>query len=167
MALTATATLSIRMTAQQSNDATFGEDGVGRIDEVAGPTFTSGAGASNINLIYSAARTIAQGANETLNVHNASLTNAIGNTVAMDVLKAIYVKNTSTALTLSVGGGTTPVLFLSTGAETINVPPGGELFISAPNAAGWDTVTQVNLKFAASAGSGSLTYNLALYGVDS
>lgn len=168
MTLSATATLGIRLTSAQIQDLDFGADVTDRMDEARGKAFTSGTGANNINVFWRDQRAIAQAATETLALHDGSLTNGLGNAVTMDALKAIYVKNTSTALTLSIGGVATGVPLQSDPTTvTIDIPPGGEFLMTAPNATGWDVTTNEDLKMTASAGSGTLTYDVAVWGVDS
>jgi hypothetical protein len=167
MTLSATCNLRTRLQATQTNDVDFCGDGVQNIDEDLSLALTAGTGANLCNLMWTDQRTIAAGANETINLKNASLTNAIGNTVAMDVLKLIYIKNTSTALTLHVNGAATTVAFTSANTETLELPPGAFVIFGCATATAWDTATNTSLKFTASAGSGNLIYNLAIIGVDS
>jgi hypothetical protein len=167
MTLSATATLKLRFTAQQNNTLDFDTStGIERMDAVRGPNFASGTGANQINVFWEDQRTLAQGANETLNIHNGSMTNGIGNTLTMDILRAIYIKNNSTALSLNINGAATTVAFTSANTETIVVPPGGEFFMSIPGAAGLDCVTNVGIKITISAGAGSCIYDIAVWGSD-
>ncbi len=168
MALSATANLRIHLTAAQVEDLDFGADVTDRMDESRGKAFTSGTGANNINVMWRDQRGIAAEATETLALHDGTLTNGLGNAVTMDALKAIYVKNTSTTLTLSIGGVATGVPLQSDPETiTIDIPPGGELLMTAPNATGWDVTTNEDLKMTAEAGTGTLTYDIAVWGVDS
>ena len=168
MTLSATATLKLRFTAQQENDMDFGGSvGIERMDEVRGPSFTSGTAANQINVFWEDQRTLAQAATETINLHDGAVEkNGIGNTVAMDFCKAFYLKNTSTALTVSINGLAATIPFTSANAETINVPPGGEFFMSWPGT-GWDMSVNKNFKITISAGAGTCTFDVALWGVTS
>jgi hypothetical protein len=169
MALSATATLKLRFTAQQENDMDFGGSvGIERMDEVRGPTFASGTAANQINVFWEDQRTVVQGGTETINIHDGAVEkNGIGNVVAMDILKAIYIKNTSTALTLSLNGAAAMVPFTSANTETIDLLPGCEFFMSNPGTAGWAMGTNKSIKITISGGSGSCVYDIAMWGVTS
>jgi hypothetical protein len=167
MTLSAQAQARVRVQASQTQDVDFCGDGIQVIDENLGITLTAGTAANQCNLIWTDQRTLTQGTNETLDLKNASLVNAIGNTVAMDVLKFIYVKNNSTALTLSINGVASGVAFTSANTETIQLPPGAFVCFGCATAAAWDTASNTKLKFAASAGAGSLTFDVMIIGVDS
>lgn len=167
MTLSATAQIRMRLIASQINAMDFGQNGIENMDEWKGNVFTSGKSADMINVFWADQRTITQGANETLNLHNGSLTNGIGNVLTMDIVKGIFIENTSAALTLSINGAATTVALTSANTETINLPPGASVCFVCGTATAWDCVTNVGIKLAASAGAGTLTYNLAVFGVDS
>jgi hypothetical protein len=167
MTLSATAQVRLRLIASQLNAMDYGGNGTEMLDQWEGNVFTGGTAANQVNLFWADQRTINPGANETLNLKNASLTNGIGNAVAMDVVKAVYIENTSTALTLKINGAATTVAFTSANTETIDLPPGAWVCFCCGTAAAWDSATNVGIKIAASAGAGTLTYNIVVIGVDS
>jgi hypothetical protein len=132
-----------------------------------GQNFAEGELTEEVNLIFDDSRTLSDGANEVLNLHNGSLTNKLNQAITMDILKAIYIKNTSVDAGLIVGGGTTPVPLFSDASDKVIVKPGGTLLLIAPNVVGWDITANCLLKLEHDGvGSSTLTYELVVAGVD-
>jgi hypothetical protein len=146
-------------------------DAMGGADErilvAGGQTFTAGSGAGQINAAWSsAARALADGANETLNLTDASLTTKRGTSVDFSAIKTLYVKNNFVLGNLAIGAAASnPVALFGTPAtETLLLPPGGEIEITFP--AGLDVSTNGNLKITHDgAGSAAGTYDIAVGGV--
>jgi hypothetical protein len=132
-----------------------------------GQNFADGVLTENVNLIYDDEGSIGDGASVVLNLHDGSLTNKLSQSIAIDALKAIYIKNTSVDAGLVVGGGTTPLLLFSDPSDKIIVKPGGTLLLIAPNVTGWDITTNCLLKLEHDGvGSSALIYELVVAGVN-
>lgn len=132
-----------------------------------GITFTQGVGANQVNMIFHDQRTLADAANETLAFNDGSLTNKVGISITMDIVKAIYIKNTSVDADLIIGNATLPMPIFGSGAHTLNLPPGGEFVFIAPDANGVDITSNDELKFEHDGtGTDNLIYDLIVMGVD-
>jgi hypothetical protein len=133
-----------------------------------GATYTDGSSTGNINAAWSdAARALADGADETLNLTNASLTDKIGRTVDFSAIKALYIKNNFVAGNLVIGAAAaTPVAMFGTPAtETLLLGPGADMLITWAGA-GLAVSTNCNLKIAHDgSGSAAGTYDIAILGV--
>ena len=130
--------------------------------------FTSGTGANQADLVFHDSRTLADGANEVLDLYaSGTLLTPLGTALTMTKLKALYVYNTSSDASLLIGGGTTPVGICADATDIVKLPPGGKLILSAPNATGIVTSTNKNLKFEHDGtGSSTLTYEVIIIGID-
>ena len=133
-----------------------------------GLTLTSGTGANQANVLWKDTRTLADGANESLNLHDGSLKNGFGDSVAMTKLKILYIKNKSTDANCVVGAATNPVpLFGDAASDTLKIHPGGTAVIVAPDADGINVVTGVNLKILHDgSGTSTMTYDIIAVGVE-
>ena len=134
-----------------------------------GKTFTNGTGANKAEVLFDDQRTLADGASETLDLRDGTLTDALGVAVTMDILRALYIKNGSTDAGLLIGGAVaTPVaLFGDSATDILTLPPGGEFLFIAPNATGIDLTTNADLKLAHNGvGSSTLTYDIIVVGED-
>ena len=129
-------------------------------------SLTTGNGANQVNEMFDDDRTLAASANEELDL-SGTLTNAFGDTIAFTGVKALYIKNNSSVDTLTVGdAAATPwePFFGATG-ETLQIPPGGMLLLTAPSAGGWPVTggSADKLKITNGAG-GSTTYRIIILG---
>jgi len=133
-----------------------------------GVTFSEGEGANQIDMVFHDQRTLVDGANETLDIHDGSLTNKVGVPITMDKLKALYIKNGSTEAGLIIGGAAADQLGLfSDVSDKLVLPPGGEFLIIAPGASGIDCSSNSDLKLEHDGtGSSSLIYDIVIFGVD-
>ena len=125
---------------------------------------SQGTGASQADLMYAGTRTLAAGANETLDL-TSGLTDLFGNALVFAKCRGIYVKNKSATLDLTIGaaasnaftgplGGTTPTMTIKAGDNW-----------GQPCKTGWTVDgTHKSLKFAMAAGSGNHDYDLILVG---
>jgi len=137
------------------------------LNQSRGVTFTEGEGAGQINQIFHDQRELADGANETLDFHDGSLTNKVQQAISMDKFKAIYVKNNSTDSTLIIGNAASNQLALF-GAVTHThvIRPGGDCLLTAPDADGIDCTTNAKLKFEhGGEGTSAPKYDLITAGV--
>lgn len=133
---------------------------------IRGKRFANGTGANQANFMFSDQRTLTDGANETLQISDSSLTNVLGVSVDFAKLKMMYVRNNGTEASLLIGGAASTQLgIFSDGTDILVLPPGGEFYWSAPAAAGLDVTTNEDIKFAHDGtGTASLTYDLILVG---
>lgn len=130
--------------------------------------WTFGTGANQANVLYHDKLTIAQSADETLDLYaSGSLKDAYGDALTMAAIKLLYIKNTSEDLTVSVfGGAALDLLIMGGTTDALKLPPGGFEFWACPTAAGIVTTTNKNLKLAVSAGTGSAIIELVALGLD-
>jgi hypothetical protein len=112
--------------------------------------FSYGAGANQINQIYSAKVTLADGANSTLNLYDSgTLLDAFGNALTISGLKLLYIFNNSAdANLLLFGGNSADVAICAAATHQIIIPPGQAFIWSKPTAAGLVTTTNKNLRIA-------------------
>jgi len=129
-------------------------------------TWTFGTGANQINVLFQDQRST-NDTGETLDLNSgAVLKDCFGNALTMENLKFLYVKNTHATLILELFGNTSLDLLIVSGTtDAVEIPPGGELYWSAPTAAGIDVSTNVKL-FIAATTSGTITYDIILGGLD-
>lgn len=132
-------------------------------------TLTSGTGANQANMIFDDERTLADGANETLDLYaSGSLLDAFGNALTIETLKLLCLYNQSSDASLLIGGGASLDLgILADTSDQIVLPPGGKFIWSAPDATGLDITTNKNLYLAHNGtGTSTLTYDIVAIGVD-
>jgi hypothetical protein len=131
-------------------------------------SLADGSGANQADVIFRDTRTLADGANEVLDLYaSGSLLDAFGTALTIETLKVLYLKNKSSDATLLVGGGTTPIGLCADATDIIKIPPGGILIWSAPDATGLDITTNKNLKLEHDGtGSSSMDIELIAIGVD-
>ena len=134
-----------------------------------GITFTYGVGAGQVNMVFHDQRTLVDAAAETLAFNDGSLTNKVGIQITMDIVKAIYIKNTSADASLIIGAAAANQMALfGAGTHTLILPPDGEHVYIAPDVNGLDIITNDELKFEHNGvGSSDLIYDLIVMGVDS
>lgn len=133
-----------------------------------GQNFTDGSGADQMDTIWADNRTLANGANETLDLHDGSLKDAFGDSFTLNKLKILYIKNNSEDANLLVGGAASNQLDLFSDTSDIKkIRPGGFMLEIAPDDNGIDTSTDAKLKIAHDgAGTSSLVYDIIAAGVD-
>ena len=133
-----------------------------------GLTLANGTGANQADTVFHDNRTLADGANETLDLNDGTLSDQFGDAVTLDILKTIYIKNNSSDASLLIGGAAATQLGLfADGTDILTLRPGGEFFMTAADANGIDTTTNPDLKMAHNGtGTSSLTYDIIVIGVD-
>lgn len=138
------------------------------INSTRGASLADGTGANQADALWHDNRTLADGANETIDLHDGTLEDAFGDAVTLDKLKAIYIKNNSTEANLFIGGAAATQLGLFADvSDVLKLPPGGDFFMSAPDANGIDVSTNSDLKLEHDGtGTASLTYDIIVIGVD-
>ena len=88
-----------------------------------------------------------------------------GNLMTMTAIKFLYVKNTHATLTLAVFSGANALLVVDGTTDVVEIPPGGEMYWSAPTAAGVVTTTNLNL-FLKCKTADTITYEVVAGGKD-
>lgn len=130
--------------------------------------WTYGTGVNQVNVLYHDKLTIAQSADETLDLYTSgTLKDAFGDTLTMAAIKFLYIKNTSVDLTVSIFGGAALDLLIMAGTtDAQTLPPGSFMLWACPTAAGIVTTVNKNLKLAVGAGSGSAIIDVVAMGLD-
>jgi hypothetical protein len=129
-------------------------------------SWTFGTGANQANSIFEDQRST-DDTGETLDLYaSGSLLDVFGQALTMENLKMLYIKNTHATLILELmGNASLDLLILSGTTDALEIPAGGELYWSAPTAAGIDLTTNKNL-FIAATTAGTITYDIIAMGLD-
>lgn len=166
------ALLTVGLTVNDQNTAVFDASPTWKGVIEAALAFASGTGAGQFDLAYVAERTVADGADDDLDLAG-SLTDAFGNTITAAELVLVAVINKPKTPTddpnttdLTIGGGSNPFVgFLGGTTPTIGpIKPGGIFLLAASDAAGIGTVTASTadiLRITNSAGAAA-TYQIAI-----
>lgn len=138
------------------------------LNKTRGKTFSHGVGADQVNLVFHDTRPLADGENETLDFHDGSLTNKVGEDVTIDKLKAIYIKNNSDDSTLIIGNAASNQLALfGLATHTGIIEPKGDFLWLAPDVDGLDITSNAKLKFLhGGEGTDDPDYDIIIAGVD-
>jgi len=129
--------------------------------------WTFGTGAKQSNVLFHEKLTIAQGANQTLNLYDSgTLKDVFGNALTMEAIKLLYVFNRSTTLDVSLFSGTAGLLIMSGTTDKYVLKPDCSHLWQCPTAAGIVTTTNKNLRLEVSAGSGSAIIDVVAMGND-
>jgi len=133
---------------------------------------TDGTAAGNADLFYADERTVADGANDDIDLYG-GLTDAFGNTINMAEMVGILIINeqkdgTANTTDLTIGAATAPFTgFLGGTTPTIGpIKPGGFVMIGAGDAAGIGAIVDASsdtLRVANSAGAANI-YQIAIVG---
>lgn len=131
--------------------------------------FTDGTGANQAKYLYTDTRTLGASATEDLDLAGV-LTDAFGNTLTFDKIKALIITAAATNTNdVLVGGSATAQAsaFFGDVTDVVKVKPGGLLALVAPNATGYDiTATTADLLKLANSGAGTgVTYTIVIIGV--
>ena len=139
-----------------------------KLSFTAGANFADGTAADQANTLWSDTRTLADGANEELDIHDGTISNNFGNPLTLTKLKGLYIRNNSADANLLIGGGaTTPIgIFSDAANDKLKLPPEGENLFIAPNVDGVDVTTNSHIKIAHDGtGTATLTYDIIVIGV--
>lgn len=127
--------------------------------------FTNGVAINQVNAIYAETRTL--GASATVTLDLSSLTDIFGAALAFVRVKAILISpvlaNVNNVL-MGAAAGTQFLGPLGSATDVLNVRPGGLAALIAPDATGWAVGAGVSLKFANSAGTSGVTFDLIILG---
>lgn len=130
--------------------------------------FTDGAGANQVNRIFSDQRTLGASATEDLDLAGV-LTDAFGAVITLARVKAILVKaaagNTNNVV-VGAAAATQFVGFFGAATHTVAIQPGGAFLIVTPTAAGWPvTAGSTDFLRIANGGAGTpITYDILILG---
>ena len=128
---------------------------------------TIGTGTDAANQYWSDQRSLNASATETLDL-SGSLTNGLGQTVALTSVKMLYIRNRSTTGDMVIGNAASNVWATLFGGDThtLTIRRGGCLLVACADATGYAVAagTDDNLKIANSDGSNSLTYDIVIVG---
>lgn len=107
-----------------------------------------GVGVNAVNIVYADKVTLADAANETLDLFaSGSLLDIFGRALTLSAIKFLYIKNNSADATLLVlGTAVTAVPICSDPSDIIEIPPGGVMLWLDPSAAGLVVSTNKDLK---------------------
>lgn len=127
---------------------------------------SNGSGANQANLLYQEETQLADAANVERDLNDGSLTDAFGDAVAMTILRALYIKNSSADASLLIGGSAATQLGLfADGSDILKLRPGGMLLVTAPDATGVAVTGSGDLKLTHDGtGSDPLTFELIALG---
>jgi hypothetical protein len=129
--------------------------------------FTPGTGNDQANLVFADTRTIAASSSEDLDLAG-GLTSAFGAAITFAKVRAIVVRAAEANTNNVVVGGAASNAFTGPFADAtdkINVPPGGEVLLTAPNA-GWTVTASTGdlLKVANSSSGSTVSYDIIIIG---
>ena len=128
-------------------------------------TFTSGNSTNQMNMLWTARRTLTSGAADTNNVVG-GIINSFGTTLTMATVRMIAVHAASTNLnTISVGGAAANTLATPFGdaSDKVTLRPDGLLLLVAPDATGYAVSTNGNM-LVTNDGTNSVSYDIYIGG---
>lgn len=173
MALTGTTKIDISLTRTKVNDLTTSKDSVVRGNSTPySITWADGEGANQAEEVWHDTRTLAAGANETLDIYDALIQPmTLADLITFTKIKGIVIINNGTAgsdATLDIGGAAANAWLgiVKAVSDIIPIQPGGQFKKVSPDANGMTVgASNSNLKLAnTSAGSYSLTYDIIIWG---
>ena len=161
-----TAKMRIKMNSNYTSSETL-QDVEQPIDMDRGITLTNGTGVNKGNRCFAETITIGDGLNDELDVQ--ALTDGFGNALDFDIIRALYIYNTSADATLIIGGaaGTQLDIFGDQASDKLHIPPGCEFMMTWPTAAGLDVTTNKDLKYEHDGtGTSDLLFDIIIVGED-
>lgn len=164
MALTATVSARINATQTATNDLSAAS---AALNKVLSQSFSDGAGAGAVNVLWSDQRTLTASSNEDLDLSGA-LTNIYGASAVFARIKAILISaasgNTNNVNVSRPASNGVP-LFLAA-SDGLPIRPGGVFLWMAPDATGIAVTAGTGdlINIANSAGSTSVTYDIVVLG---
>lgn len=128
--------------------------------------YGDGTGLNQASVLYSATRTLASAANESLDLNGTALTDSFGASIALARIKAIIIQASAANTTnLTVANVTNSVTTLFGSTYSLVVQPGELLAKATPSAAGYVvTAATADLLNIANASGASATYNIVVLG---
>lgn len=165
--------LGVRLLLSESSALDFGTGVIPHLLEFPGTLRTgdylTGTGSNTQNRVFADQRTLTA-TSETLDLYG-GLTDAFGVVINFVEVRGIYIKNTATAAAsvLIVGNGAAPAFagLVGAAAHTIKVGPSGLfLWVSPLDTAGLTVTNTTAQDLKIDAGAATITYDLAIWGVD-
>ena len=128
--------------------------------------YGDGTGANQATVLYSATRTLASGANESLDLVGTALTDSFGAAISLARIKGIIIQARATNTTnLTIGNVTNSVNTLFGSTYSLVLQPGELLSKITPSAAGYTlTAGTADLLNIANAAGASATYDIVIIG---
>ena len=129
----------------------------------------TGTGAAQADMIFHDQRTLADAAVDTLDLYaSGSLLDPLGVALTMAELKLLYIHNTSTTNSLTIGPHANAVdMFADNTSDIMIIPPEGKFLWTSPSAGGLDLTTDKNLVLTHdSTDANDLIYNIIVIGSD-
>lgn len=166
MSLVTSITLNIAATYAGSPDLSTLRDVLAQNYNIA---LATGTGANQADVIFHDQRTLADGANEVLDLYaSGALLDPLGVALTIETLKALFIYNQSADAALLIGGGASnDIGIMADTSDKLVLKPGGKFIWTAPDATGLDITTDKNLKLEHDGtGTDTLTYDIVAIGVD-
>ena len=137
------------------------------ISQTMNVTFSKGVEANQADGFFHDERTLADGANETLDLTDSSLTDKLGEPINFSKLKALVIVNTSIDACLLIGGAVSAQMALFNAVtEKLKLRPGGVFMFLCPDLAGVDISVNAKLKLEHDGtGTSTLIYRIMALGV--
>lgn len=131
-------------------------------------SFADGVAADQANIIWHDERTLGDAAVDTLELYTGSLTDPFGTLLTMTVLKLLYIYNTSTTNSLTIGPSATGIgIFGAIASDILLIKPLGTFLWVAPNVTGLLLTTNEQLILTHdSTDATDLTYEIVAVGLD-
>lgn len=136
-----------------------------RLEKTFEQLFTSGTGSGQANKQFHDTRSLDDGANESLDLAG-GLTDQFGNALTFTKVKFLFIANTSTTQTLSVGGGgvNSFINWVADATDIVKIGPGAKaMLVCDPAGVTVTAATGDLLKILNSAGA-ACTYDIVIWG---
>ena len=165
-----TATLSASLSGTFSKAETFNDKNIEHSLALSiAQAFANGTGANQANQIYVGERTLADEAQENLDL-SGSLADQFGSTIAFTGIKGILIQNQSALSSLLFEPGSTNGFLgpFADASDQVIIPPGGVVLMTNASAAGWPVTASTGdlLSFTHnSEETADLEYKIALIGI--
>ena len=125
-------------------------------------SLTDGTTVNKADLLWSDRRTL--DGTENLDLFG-SITMATGTAFSPVELVGLYVKNRSTAYTLTLGGHASQAApIFGDASDTVVIGPGGSFLVTRPDATGYGVIAAATLDQIKLVSSGSLDYDIMIWG---
>lgn len=127
---------------------------------------TSGTGLDQMDLFFSDQRSVSSGTPDDLDLAG-GLTDVYGATLTFVKIKLIFIYNTTltAASILNIGGDANGLVnWVGAATHTVNVTPGGFLYVYAPSAAGYAVTGGTGDILQIACASGTSVYNVVIGG---
>jgi hypothetical protein len=172
MAETLIGTLALQLTATLKNSLNFSTPTDPLVYNLS-QGIATGTGAGQANKLWHDTRTLAAGANESINVYSfGGAVSGVGTAFALTKVFALFIRNkANTATSLTIGGEGSANAWVSWcggNGHTVTIPPGGCLLLIAPDATGFVVGNANNnlLKITNADGANPVTYDIIVIGAE-